>query len=70
MCSVSGIQKLQQKLKCPSNMVVVVAFSLLARIWEERLIIHSPSALFFFKWRLAHLFHSFMPGSVQSGSAS
>ena len=36
--------------------VVMVAFSLLARIWEECSIIHSRRALFFLfflKWRLA-----------------
>ena len=64
----SGVDGIQD------GVVVVVAFSSLARIWGECSTIHSPSAFFFFffkveiSWRT--LISLFGPGSVHSGSVS
>ena len=54
--------------------VVVVAFSSLARIWGECLINHSLPVLFFFFFKVeissCTLIPLFRPGSIHSGSAS
>ena len=65
----SGIRKEGREM-----VVVVMAFSLLARIRGECLTIHSPPALFFSSFQvkisLRTLIPLFRPGSVHSGSGS
>ena len=52
---------------CFDDVIVVVAFSSLAKILGEGSTIHSPSALFLSSRTLIPLFR---PGSVHSGSRS
>ena len=63
---------LDTELLLLTRIMVVLSFSLLARIWGECSTIHFPPALFFLKVEisLCILIPLFMPGSIHSGLAS